>query len=403
MRLFREQFLLKNEVTMRPKKNDCVYSNLIKHLCFCVATLGTFFSYCQITEEDERQFTGFMEKYDIPGVSIAVVENYEIVYAKAFGVRSSKSKEKLLRSTPLQAASISKTLTAALFLRYAQKSLIDLDTSIDSYLEGWKLEPFESSEPNTPTARQLLSHTGGINMSGYAGYYSTDKSIPSLEMILNNRGSAHFWESKVVTKFEPGNQFSYSGGGYCILQQAIEDLSDQAFEDLMFQEVFIPCEMRSSFINVDLTSEQQSTISHGHNKRGKPIKSNYHIYPQSAAAGLWTTPTDLAKFLIQLMKSDSGDRSSNFLSTSSFNEMIEKQKLKSGRRSGYGLGFGLESDDDGKVRIINHSGSQWGFACKMYANVQTGQAIIIMINRHKMALWPFTDIIMDRINFRESD
>jgi CubicO group peptidase (beta-lactamase class C family) len=367
-----------------------------------ILVLASTLTYGQLSGEDEKHFIDLMQKYDIPGVSVAVVDNGQLVYAKAFGVKNSVTQEKITKDSPFQAASLSKSVSSALFLRLAEENRLDLDVPINDYLKDWKLEPYKKDGTSIPTARQLMSHLGGTNMSGYAGYPSTVKNIPTIKMVLQNKGRTHFWESKVKVKYLPQTQFQYSGGGYCVLQKAILDLTDDSFGNLILQEVLIPCQMNSSFIGLQLSEKQRSLVSHGHTKKGKPIKGDYHIYPEIAAAGLWTTPTDLAKFLMAIMNSLKQDNGSDgFLSQESAREMIEIQTLIEGEESEYGLGIGLQTDEKNQVKILSHSGSNWGFSCKMYANIQTGKAIVIMINRHGMASWPFADIIMDRIEFSE--
>ena len=358
--------------------------------------------YTQIDKEDEKYFVDLIEKYDVPGISIAVVEDYEISYVKAFGVKNSKTGEEATENTLFQAASLSKSLTSALFLRYAQKGKMDLDLPINTYLKGWQIEGYKKDQKNAPTARQLLSHTGGTNLSGYLGYRRSRKNIPTNEMALLGKKGTYLWEPQIKTKFQPNEGFRYSGGGFSVLQKAISDHSGKAFYTLMKEEVFIPCGMDASFIELTQIDQYAEKLSTGHKKNAKPVKGDFYLYPQSAAAGVWTTPRDLAKFLIQIMLSVKGDNpnSDTFLSREKMKELTTFPTLNNGGKSYYGLGFTLTSEDNGKVEIIRHSGSNWGFSCVMYANLINGKAVIVMINRHKMALWPFTDRIMEKINFK---
>lgn len=369
-------------------------------LLYCFLSIFTL-THGQIDEEDETYFKELIEKYDIPGISIAVVENYEISYVNAFGRINSREEEKIDENTLFQAASISKSLTGVLFLRYAQQHKIDLDVSINDYLKGWKLEPYKKDKTLVSTSRDLLSHTGGTNIGGFMGYHSAQKYLPSLDEVLNGEKGTHIWEPKIVTKYPPKEGFRYSGGGYTVLQKAICDLSGKDFHTAMKEEVFDPIGMESSFFELAIEEQNTHTFSHGHKKSGKPVKSNFYRYPQLAAAGLWTTPTDLAKLLISIMRSakHTEEESENLLTPASISEMITKPELANGSTSAYGLGFGLISDEDGKVVKIRHSGSNWGFACVMYANLTNGKAVVVMMNRHKMALWPFTDRINEKIDF----
>lgn len=351
----------------------------------------------QLTLEDERFIVEYMAINDIPGISITIVKNGEITYSNGFGVGDYDSKDSITINTLFQAASISKSLTAVLYLRNYQKGVLSLDNSINNYLKSWKLKPYKKTV--TPTVRQLLSHTGGTNVSGFLGYRCTRKKIPDLDMILRGNKYTHFFETPIKVKYKPNSVYRYSGGGYCVLQKAICEINDEDFPTQMRSEILDQCGMSSSFFAASLSKRQEQMICVGHKKNGKAIKDNYHVYPQLAAAGLWTTSDDLARFLIEIQRSIHSDSSEAFLSKESIREMLTMPVLDDGTISKYGLGFDLEVDPTGeRVTSFSHSGANWGYSSFMWASTDTGQAYVIMCNRHLANLWPISRVIREKLS-----
>lgn len=353
----------------------------------------------QLTSEDEKFIVEYMTNNNIPGLSVTIVNNSSVTYSNGFGVCASFSENKVTENTLFQAASISKSVTAALYLRNVQNGKISLDSPINNYLESWKLKPYKK-DTIISTVRQLLSHNGGTNISGFLGYNMSRKNIPDLNMILKGNRYTYFFEPKIKVKYKPNTIHSYSGGGYCILQKAICESNKEDFNTQMQNEVFSLCGMNNSFFSSKLTKSQEQMISIGHKKNGKPIKDNYHVYPQLAAAGLWTTSNDLAKFLIQIQKSINPDSTGAFLSQESIRELLTIPVLNDGTAPSYGLGFGLGLKRDStetRVTAIGHSGSNWGYTCNMWASVDAKQAVVIMCNRNSARLWPITKRILERI------
>ncbi|MEM6805280.1 MAG: serine hydrolase domain-containing protein [Bacteroidota bacterium] len=365
---------------------------------FVLVVYSSLISFAQLTPEDETFIQNFMEEHKIPGISIAVVTEGEISYTKAFGVADSKKGTPLTTETLFQAASISKSVAASLYMRQVQAGKISLDASINDYLSSWKLPPYKNQADQVASVRQLLSHTGGTNMSGFLGWRQDKKRIPTLDELLEGK-RVHMWEKKIKHKYVPGYQYQYSGGVYCVLEKAISELNDKDFPALIQEEVLEACGMDASFYNYKkLSVEQEKRISIGHKKNGKPVKGNYNVYPQMAAAGLWTTPSDLARFLIEIQKSLKA--SSSFLSQESAQEMITIPKLESGQISSYGLGFQLFLDKENQVNGFSHSGSNWGFSCIMASHASDEKAFVVMSNRNSIYLAPVARMIMKRIGIQ---
>ncbi|GMN08656.1 hypothetical protein MTsPCn5_40480 [Croceitalea sp. MTPC5] len=356
--------------------------------------LFSFSARAQLIAEDEEFIAEYIIQNKIPGLSIAIVKNSELVYSKGFGVKNSTTKEKVTNKTIFQAASLSKSLTGALILKNVEQQKIDLDTPVNTYLKDWKLESKNKGSIYEPTVYQLLTHTGGTNIHGFRGYKST-KTPPELLSILNGEV---FLEPKIVVKNKPNTEFDYSGGGYVVLQKALIDINNKGFTEQMNEEILQPCGMISSFYSVNLNESQLSQIAIGHKKNGAPLESDYFQYPQYAAGGLWSTPTELTKFLIAVQKSINSDNTENLLSKESAKRLLERPILENGEKPTYGLGFGFKIDSTtNEIISLRHSGANVGYSCFMEASRDGKYAYIIMSNRDFAKLSGIRQRILNRI------
>lgn len=356
--------------------------------------LSTSLTNAQLLPEDEEFISEYIIQNSIPGLSIAIVKNSEIVYSKGFGVKNNSTKEIVNDSTLFQAASLSKSLTAALVLKNFEKRKIHLDSSINKYLIDWKLETKKKKNNYHPTVSQLLSHTGGTNVHGFWGYKSTEKP-PNLLAVLNGE---KFLEPKIVIKNKPNTQFDYSGGGYCVIQQALIDINQKDFNEQINEEILNFCGMGSSFYSVDLNALQLEQIAIGHRKNGTPLKSGYFNYPQYAAGGLWSTSSDLAKFLIQIQNSINSEGSENLLSPQSIERLLERPILEDGRKPSYGLGLGFKIDSiTNEILTMAHDGANVGYSSFMEASKKNEYAFVILCNRHFADLSGIRKRILSRI------
>ncbi|MEO0898025.1 MAG: serine hydrolase domain-containing protein [Bacteroidota bacterium] len=355
--------------------------------------------FAQLSTEDEKKIQEFLQSTNTPAVSIAIVDNYELTYVKAFGVKDIETGEKADPQTLFQAASISKPITGSFIMKAVEKGKMKLDEPIRTYLTSFELKkPKDIAEP---TVRHLLSHTAGTNMSGFYGYKPTRKRMPDNLMVLRGKRT-YIWERQIKVKKAPGTEQKYSGGGYCVLQQAVMDQEGKAFEDIMKEDMLHPIGMTSSFFGEAQTVEQKANLSSGHKKKGDLIKGKNFVYPQLAAAGLWTTPTDLATFMVDMLKASKG-ASSTYLTQKSFEQMIEAQELNHGEKIDRGLSFKLVPNGDQAVEVFRHSGSNYGYTCYMYGNRTNGKAVIIMFNRHQISGTPIRNMIWERIGFWEKN
>ena len=309
-----------------------------------------------------------MRTFRIPAVSIAVVNNGKLEWAKAYGYLSADSTQNADTQTLFQAASISKPIAALGALKLVEQGKLGLDTDINQYLKNWKIKPSPFTAEKSVTLRGLLSHTAGLTVHGFGGY-SKGKSLPTTIQILNGEKPAN--SPAVVSDTTPGVRWKYSGGGYVVMQQAVEDITGEAFPALMQKTVLTPIGMSHSTYEQPLPESRWKNASIAHFGNGKKIPGDWHTYPEMAPAGLWTTPSDLAAYIIEVQQSLKG-KANHVLSESMTKDMLTKQL------GNQGLGPGLTQKND--VLAFGHGGSNAGYKCQFYALTNTGQGVVIMTN-----------------------
>lgn len=300
-----------------------------------------------------------MEKYNVPGVSIAVFKNGKTVWTHQYGTHAADSNDSIGADTKFQAASIGKAITALGVLKLVENYDIGLDADVNTYLKSWKAES-EFTKTEKVTIRQLLNHTSGANVAGFHGY-SQEKPTLSLSEIMNGKGNS----PKVVIDTIPGAIFSYSGGGFSILQLLVQDVTGKPFENYFQEEVFIPLKMDNS----TFSQEPKENIALGHDESGQPHPEGYLIFPELAAAGLWSTPTELIKFCIAIGDSYEG-KDNSIISHDLANQMLTVTK-------GWGLNIGVrgESDDAYFFHAGGNPGSYKSLMVNLY-NQNSGIAIM---------------------------
>jgi CubicO group peptidase (beta-lactamase class C family) len=308
-----------------------------------------------------------MRAYGVPGVSVALVNNGKLEWARGWGVRDANTCAPVTPETDFQAASISKVVTALVALRLVEQGKLSLEKDINSYLTSWRLPRNEKLAPKSITLRELLSHTAGVNVHGFPGY-TVGAQIPTAVQVLNGEAPAVTEAVKVVLPVD--QQWQYSGGGYVITQVALSDATGVPFDKLAEQEVLRPLGMHRSAFTQPPPSGILSNAALGH-VDGRVIAGGYHIYPELGPAGLWTTPADLARLLTDIQASANG-RPSTLLSSKMTAQMLTPVK------GNWGLGpalFGAGAD-----RRFGHDGVNEGFQCTMVAYVHKGDGVVVMTN-----------------------
>ncbi len=323
-----------------------------------------------------------MKYYRTPAVSIAFIKDYKVQCVKTFGTKKRDGKESIDENTLFQAASISKSIFAVAIMKLVEGGIFDLDEDINKYLISWKVPDNESWKPRI-TLRQLLSHTAGVTVHGFDGYNVNDE-IPTLLQILNGEYPAN--SDPIRVNIPPEVQFRYSGGGYTILQQVMLDTFKRPFDDIMRELVLDPLEMNNSRFQQPISKENTSKIAWGYGYTGDEIEAGYHIYPELAAAGLWTTPSDLAKFGIELQLILKG-KDNGILKLESLEDMF-----KMSTEVPYGLGLDTQGDEPNI--LFGHGGHNFGFLSDMFFSKDGGEGFVLMINSNSDGL---TEELKDNI------
>jgi len=311
-----------------------------------------------------------MERAHVPGVSIAVTKNFDIHWAKGYGIADVQSGSPVDADTMFQAASISKPVAAMAAMRAVQDGKFSLDADINSILKSWKLPDSEFTRGHPVTPRSLMSHTSGLGDGfGFPGYHPSAPR-PTLVQILN--GSAPSNVGPVLMERPPFTAEKYSGGGVTLMQLAMMDVTGVAYPEMMRTVVLDRIGMTRSAYEQPLYSEYDRNAARAHDGRGRAMDAKWHVYPELAAAGLWTTPTDLAKFAIEVQKTALG-QSSRVLSRTSVIEMLTPVGV-----GDYAVGLGITKMGQGWY--FGHGGSNWGFQCDLLAHRVKGYGVAIMTN-----------------------
>jgi CubicO group peptidase (beta-lactamase class C family) len=313
-----------------------------------------------------------MKYYKVNGVSIAVIENGEIQFSKAYGFADASTQERVTTESLFQTASIGKVVTALAALKLVKDGKITLDEDVNNKLTSWKVGENKFTIKEKVTLRRLLCHSAGFTDDyGFAGYKVSD-SIPSLINIIKAQPPANNLKSLIVN-YEPGTIFKYSGGGYLIIQQLIEDIAGKPFKDYVDKEIFNQLGLKLSTYNY-FPDKNGFTIARGHDENGKIDASNkYHVYPESAAAGFWTTAVDLAKILIEMQQEYKGV-TDKILDQQLLDSMLTPQFQVNDR----GLSVALKGAQH--VDGFWHAGQNAGYNSLMYATTHTGQGAVVMLN-----------------------
>lgn len=307
-----------------------------------------------------------MRTYDVPGISVAVIHDGKLAWARGWGLRDTSSCEPVTPDTAFQAASISKVATAVVALRLVEKGKFGLDKDINRFLRSWQLPRDPKLAPDGVTLRQLLSHTAGLGIHGFAGY-QPGATLPTPTQILDGEPPAN---SGAVRSTQPaGGQWIYSGGGYVLTQVALSDVSGLPFAALAQRELLGPLKMTRSAFAQPPSATILADIASAH-ARGKPIPGKYHVYPELAPAGLWTSASDLARLLIDVQASAAG-REGHRLSPAMAREMLTPIK------GNWGLGPAVYSNG---ARRFGHDGLNEGFQTFMVAYVEWGEGVVVLTN-----------------------
>ncbi|HEX2036808.1 MAG TPA: serine hydrolase [Chloroflexota bacterium] len=308
-----------------------------------------------------------MARYRVPGVSVAVIDGGGVAWARGYGVLETGRPAPVTPDTAFQACSISKAVAAAVALCLVQEGSLDLDEDVNRYLTSWKVPANGAWQPRV-TLRQLLSHTAGLTGNWYRGF-RRGEPVPALLDVLEGRAPANTPPVRAV--LIPGTRYRYSGSHYTVLQQLLIDRTGRPFPELAEERVFAPLGMHHSSYDQAYPDSHPDSAAAGHYIGGEPVHGKWRIVPEMAGAGLWTTPTDLARLLIEVQRAHAGDPGRLW------RPEIIRQALTE-QPGGYGLGFSLSGT--GPQRRFGHGGDNIGYKCTMEAYVERGLGAVVMTN-----------------------
>jgi CubicO group peptidase (beta-lactamase class C family) len=309
-----------------------------------------------------------MKFYRVPGLSVAVIKDFKIDWARAYGVKDLDTGESVTTETLFQAGSISKSVNATVAMKKVEQGKLSLDENINNKLVTWKLPDNELTAKQKVTLRNLLSHTAGTTVHGFPGYAIGEK-VPTLPQVLDGAPPAN--TAAVRVDIEPGTQYRYSGGGTTIVQLAIMDVEKKPYPEIAQETVLGPLNMTNSTYNQPLSDSWRKKAATGYRANGREVEGKIHVYPEMAAAGLWTTPTDLAKFAIEMQLSLVG-KSNKVLSKQSVETMTTTVLDEAG------LGFFQEKH--GNALYFGHGGADEGFRAEMLVSKDKGYGVVVMAN-----------------------
>ncbi len=299
-----------------------------------------------------------MAALHVPAVSVAFIHEGRIEWARAWGATP---------DTLFQAASISKPVAALAVLRLAQSGKLDLDADVNRYLKTWKVPANDFTTQRAVTLQELLSHTAGMTVHGFPGYEAGAR-VPTVTQILNGEKPANTSAIRVDTL--PGSIWRYSGGGYVVAQLVLEDVTGQPFAKLMQDTVLGPIGMTRSTYEQPLPAARLSEIATPFRQNGKPVDGGPHVYPEMAPAGLWTTPSDLARYAIEVQRALAG-KSDRVINQATARRMLTP--IMDNQGIGPGVGGGADH------RYFSHGGANEGYRCNLTV-YNEGDGLVVMTN-----------------------
>lgn len=318
----------------------------------------------------------------IPAVSFAAASRFDIVQTEAYGVTGAGETAAVSTHSLFQAASVSKPVAATCALALVARGQLSLDDDVNTCLKSWRVPDNAFTAIQKVTLRRILSHTAGLNVHGFPGY-ATDAQLPTVPQILDGLPPANTAPIRVV--YEPGSQQQYSGGGITIEQLMLTDVTGKPFAQLMQDTVLGPMNMTDSTFDQPLTAQRAGQAVAGTGFDGKMIPGRWHIYPELAAAGLWTTPRDLMRFAIATARSSLGQRNP-VLPKPMMDEMFRKVP------NGEWLGFFADSRNPD---VFTHNGGNAGFRSLLIMNGATGDGIAVMTNAD--GGWGLIELLVRRV------
>jgi CubicO group peptidase (beta-lactamase class C family) len=329
-----------------------------------------------------------MKHYEVPGVSIAVIDDFQVEWVKGYGVLEAGQGQPVGPETLFHAGSVAKPVSAAGVLSLVDRGLLDLDQDVNESLLSWRVPENEYTVEEKVTLRRLLSHSAGL-LDGFTNRSSSDpmptyttsageSPTVTIQQLLDAEPGVDVDRATYVAG-TPGVEYRYANTGYAIVELLAVDVVHQPFDEFMVDMVLEPLGLTSSTYEQPLPEGLRLRASTEHDIEGMPFEGERRHFPILAAGGLWTTPTDLAHFAVEIMQAYNG-QSNKVISQDMAVEMLAPQVNTPDEplSDSYGLGFHLAGE--GQELVIHHTGGTWGSTSLLWAYPETGQGVVIMTN-----------------------
>ena len=316
------------------------------------------------TAEVERLVPEWQAEFGIPGVAVGLLVEGRAGWLRGFGDADREAGVPVdPERTVFQAASISKSLVAWSVLALDRRGALDLDRPIEDYLTRWQF-PFSQYDSRGVTARRLLSHTAGTTVHGYPGF-APGTPLPTLEESLAGGGRGR---GLVRIEREPGTRWQYSGGGFTVLQLAIEEVTGRGFSAVLDEDVLGPLGMGDSSFDWRPDLRPRTAVAYGEDGEAVP---NF-LFTAKAAGGLYTTLADLMRLMEATV---AADPTNPVLGPDAVAEMLEEPPIA----VDYGLGHMILTLKSGE-RVMGHAGINQGWRSFWVVHPPTGAGIAVLSN-----------------------
>ncbi|MFK7931884.1 MAG: serine hydrolase [Saprospiraceae bacterium] len=352
-----------------------------------------------LLDELTPQIDSLLQVNNLTGLSVAVIEDAKILWHQEYGYKENGKEEKMDENTAYSTASISKAITATTCLILAEAGKIDIDAPVSNYLKRWQLPASEYLQKTDLTIRHLLSHTGGTSHGGYADFYGND-SIPTIIQCLNGELLPRT-NAPITIQFEPGTDVLYSGGGFVIVQLALEDALDQPFQDIVAETIFAPLEMEHTTMIQPNQAGFLTNVAKVHNVNQEVIRTGIPICPQLGPSGTWSTAKDLARFGIAIQKALNG-QPTEVISTQVAKQLSEigTYKFAGGGALGWQRSYAF-----GNLDWLTIMGQNTGVGGELNVTMEGGKGIVMLANGETKNRLPVLSFmrsqIIERLNWRQ--
>ena len=307
-----------------------------------------------------------MHERNITGLSLAVVKDGKIIKAQGYGFTDKSNRVPVTADTLFQAGSISKPVAAMAVLHLVEQGRLSLDENVNEKLRTWKVPENEFTKEKKVTLRGILSHSAGLTVHGFPGYVA-DAKLPDITQILDGVAPAN--TPAVRVDMLPGTQWRYSGGGYLLTQRVLADVTGVPLPKLLRETVLAPLGMTHSTYEQPLPAARLSEVAMPHGADGQALREGPHVYPELAAAGLWTTPTDLARYALGVEAALAGK--SKVISAKTARAMLTPVIGQQG--------LGPQVAGSTARKLFTHGGANAGYRCWFVA-YEDGEGAVIMTN-----------------------